>query len=255
MSRKLLAANWKMHLSLEAAQGLCSEVLGKYESQPQVQVPLVLAVPFPYLHACYHLTKHNAKVHIAAQNIHQEAQGAYTGETSGEMITSCGVRYVLVGHSERRQYFGETNALLASKLTRALAAGLRPIYCVGETLAEREAGQTAAVVEKQMHEGAFHLSEGDFGKLAIAYEPVWAIGTGKTATPDQAQEVHQAIRNQVAIQYGLPVADACTILYGGSVKGNNAIELFSRPDIDGGLVGGASLNSREFGEIMAAFAA
>lgn len=253
MSRKLLAANWKMHLSLEGAQSLCTEVLGLYERQAKTTVPLVLAVPFPYLHACFHLTKHNARVHVAAQNIHQEAQGAFTGETSGEMITSCGARYVLVGHSERRQYFSEGNQLLAQKLTCALAAGLRPIYCIGETLAQREAGQTTSVVETQMQQGAFHLSDADFAKLVIAYEPVWAIGTGKTATPDQAQEVHQAIRNQVAIQYGLQVADNCTILYGGSVKGNNAMELFSRPDIDGGLVGGASLNSREFGEIMAAF--
>ncbi len=252
MGKKLLAANWKMHLTLEGAQSLTSEITGKYETEVRPGLRVVLAVPAPYLHACHHLVKHNPWLAIGAQNIHPEASGAFTGEISGEMILSTGAKYVIIGHSERREYFKEDDAFLARKLTRALTTGLMPIFCIGESLAQRDAGLSLDIVEDQLRRGAFHLDSASFKSVVLAYEPVWAIGTGRTASPEQAQEVHAHLRQLVAVQYGLPVAEQCTLLYGGSVKSSNAKELFGQPDIDGGLVGGASLSSREFVEIMKA---
>ena len=186
---------------------------------------------------------------LAAQNAHQETAGAFTGEVSPEMLNDIGCTYVILGHSERRQYFGEDNELLLAKLRRSLAAGLLPIYCVGETLEEREAGNVEKVIGEQLEEAILQLPTELFRKCVIAYEPVWAIGTGKTASPEQAQEVHALIRNTVAGKFGEEVAQNTSILYGGSVKPGNAKELFGQPDIDGGLIGGASLKAADFAAI------
>ncbi|MDX1905430.1 MAG: triose-phosphate isomerase [Bacteroidia bacterium] len=255
MSRKKIAAgNWKMNLTAVEAQSLASEVIHIVRTEYLGGAEVVLAPPFPFLGMIQHLTKDFPGFYTSAQNLHQAQSGAYTGEVSASMLTSIGVTHTIIGHSERRQLFGETNALLASKTDQALAHGLTPIFCIGETLSEREAGQTFAVNETQLREGLFHLDASAFSKIVIAYEPVWAIGTGKTATPEQAQEVHAHIRSLITAQYGAAVADATSILYGGSVKADNAASLFSQPDIDGGLVGGASLKAREFAEIVKALA-
>ncbi|MEO0471753.1 MAG: triose-phosphate isomerase [Bacteroidota bacterium] len=253
--RKLIAAgNWKMNLDAEGAQSLASEVVNLFQDEYNGSAEVIFGVPFPFLHLVHHQLKDNPKVHLAAQNLHQAEKGAFTGETSASMLKSVGVTHVIIGHSERRQYFGEDNALLAEKVNTALAAGLTPIYCFGETLEQREAGNTLAINESQVSEGLFHLSPEDFGKVILAYEPVWAIGTGLTASPDQAQEVHAFLRGLVKGKYGEAVADDTTILYGGSVKPANASDLFAKSDIDGGLVGGASLKSRDFTEIIKALA-
>lgn len=251
-NRKLLAANWKMHLSLTAAQALASETTQLYAREVTSGLRVVLAVPHPYLLAVRHLCKDHPNLAVAAQNLHQEAQGAYTGEVSAEMIASCGAEYVIVGHSERRLLYGETDELLLAKTQRALAAGLHPIYCIGETLTQREAGQTEQVIEHQLHTGVLKLNHAQLEKVVIAYEPVWAIGTGRNATPEQAQDVHADIRAAIATQFGATEAQAISILYGGSVKADNARALFAMPDIDGALVGGASLSSRSFIDIALA---
>lgn len=253
MRKKIAAGNWKMNMDLEAAQGLTSELLGRYADEVHNGVDVILAPPYINLQAVGHLTKDNPHFHLAGQNVHQAEKGAFTGEISASMLTSVGCSHVIIGHSERRQYFGEDNALLASKVRIALDHGLTPIYCFGEVLEQRESGSTFDVVGSQVKEGCFSLSAEDFGKLVLAYEPVWAIGTGKTASPAQAQEVHAYLRKMIAAQYKQEVADNCSILYGGSVKPANAVELFSQPDIDGGLVGGASMKSADFTEIIKAF--
>lgn len=251
--RKLIAAgNWKMNLTSTEAWGLVGGVLESFADNQKDSVHVIFSPSYPYLSQVVELASSHDRVHVAAQNLHQEEGGAYTGEISASMLTSVGVTHVIIGHSERRQYFGEDNALLAAKIDIALAHGLTPIYCVGETLEQREAGQTLDVNRAQISEGSFHLSSADFSKLIIAYEPVWAIGTGKTASPEQAQEVHAFIRSLISEKYGNEVADNTSILYGGSVKPGNALELFSQPDIDGGLVGGASLKAADFNGIIAA---
>jgi triosephosphate isomerase (TIM) len=199
------------------------------------------------------LAKGYPKVSLGAQNAHQAESGAYTGEISAKMIKSVGAEYVILGHSERRQYFGEDNALLAKKTDTVLSNGLKPIFCIGETLDEREADKHFEVIKKQLEEGVFHLDEEQFGNLVIAYEPVWAIGTGKTATSAQAQEIHAFIRIEIAAKYNQTLANDTTILYGGSCNPKNAPELFAQPDIDGGLIGGASLKSRDFLDIVKVF--
>lgn len=190
---------------------------------------------------------------IAAENCADKAEGAYTGEVSAAMVASTGAKYVILGHSERRAYYGETDAILAEKVQLALAQGLTPIFCIGEVKEERESGKHFQVVEEQIANALFGLSTEDFAKIVLAYEPVWAIGTGLTATADQAQEIHAHIRAFVAGKYGQQIADDCTILYGGSCNGSNAKELFSRPDVDGGLIGGASLAVDKFLPIIEAF--
>jgi len=190
---------------------------------------------------------------VGAQNAHQAESGAYTGEVSAKMIKSAGAAYVILGHSERRQYFGESNALLAQKTDMALKHDLKPIFCIGETLREREANQHFGVIKSQLEEGIFHLGEQQFSQLVIAYEPVWAIGTGVTASSAQAQEIHAFIRTEIAAKYSGEIADNTTILYGGSCNPKNAPELFAQPDIDGGLIGGASLKSRDFVDIVKVF--
>lgn len=252
MRNKIAAGNWKMNLNLEQAQSLVSEVVNMVSDEYNGAAQVIFAPSFPYLSAVHFMIKGQNRFHLSAQNIHQAENGAYTGEISATMLTSVGVSHCIIGHSERRQYFGEDNALLASKIDIALKHNLIPIYCIGETLEEREAGKVEEVLREQIENGSFHLSAEDFGKLILAYEPVWAIGTGKTASPEQAQEVHAFIRNLIATKYGKDVAENCSILYGGSVNAKNANELFSQPDIDGGLVGGASLKSREFTEIVKA---
>ena len=250
MRTKFVAGNWKMNLSLEQARTLASELVNMYANESQQTIPVMLAVPAPYLSEISRLVKHNPMFRVSSQNIHQEEKGAFTGEISCEMVLSCGGNSTLIGHSERRQYFGETNELLAKKIDRALSSGLTPVYCLGETLPERESGNTLQVVGSQLEGGTFHLDSVSFEKILVAYEPVWAIGTGKTATPAQAQEVHAFIRRKISEKYGKEVADKTLILYGGSVTAANAAELFSQEDIDGGLVGGASLKSREFMNII-----
>ena len=213
---------------------------------------LVVAVRFPYLQLAVESVKHISHLHVAAQNCSNKKSGAYTGETSVDMLQSMGVEYVVIGHSERREYFSESNSLLAEKLDITLAAGLHPIFCCGEPLAIREAGTENEFVAKQLKESLYHLSATDLQQVVIAYEPIWAIGTGKTASAQQAQDMHQFIRNEIANQYGAEVANNISILYGGSVKGNNAVELFSNTDVDGGLVGGASLIASDFNAIIQA---
>ncbi len=252
MRKKIAAGNWKMNLTITEAQQLVSEIVNMYKDEYMGEGEIIFSPSYPFLPTIQHLVKNVDKVYVAAQNVHQEEKGAYTGEVSAAMLASMGISYCIIGHSERRTYFNEDNALLAQKIDQALSHGLKVIYCIGEKLEEREAGKTLDINQRQLTEGAFHLDASAFSQLVIAYEPVWAIGTGKTASPAQAQEVHHFIREQIAQNYDQAVADNTTILYGGSVKPANSQDLFSQPDIDGGLVGGASLKSRDFIEIIKA---
>ena len=252
MRKKIAAGNWKMNLTAEQAQGLVSEIMGIFRDEINNDAEVIFGSPAVFLAQVQHLAKDHPQFHVAAQNIHQAEKGAYTGDISAGMICSVGVTHVILGHSERRQYYGEDGALLAEKLNTALAHGLTPIFCLGEVLDDRESGKTFEVVSNQLSEATFGLSAEDFSKLIIAYEPVWAIGTGKTASPEQAQEVHAYLRGMIADKYGAEIAENTSILYGGSVKPANAQALFSCPDIDGGLVGGASLKSADFSEIIKA---
>lgn len=220
------------------------------QSTPTTKV--VFGVPAIHLTAVKELTAAADHFHVAAQNMHQEESGAYTGEISGGMLAAAGIDYVILGHSERREYYGEDDQLIGTKVRKALAHGLLPIYCCGEKLDIREAGKHEAVVGEQLKTALFDLSPEDFSKVVIAYEPVWAIGTGVTASPEQAQDMHAFLRAQIAQQFGQEIAEATTILYGGSVKPGNATELFGQADVDGGLVGGASLKATDFSAIIAA---
>jgi triosephosphate isomerase len=250
MSRQQIAAgNWKMNLDRTEAEKLAREVIDMRNDEYRGDAITIMGVPFPFLGMISHLSKEHKGVYVAAQNMHQEDAGAYTGEVSASMLLSVGVTYVILGHSERRQYFGENEELLAMKVDKALEHGLKIIYCLGEVLEEREQGRMFEVVERQLSGGLFHLPADAWKDVVVAYEPVWAIGTGKTASPEQAEEVHQFLRKLIRAKYGDGIADACPILYGGSVKPGNAGELFAQENIDGGLVGGASLKSRDFTEI------
>ena len=245
--QNIVAGNWKMNKNFQEGTMLAQEVVANVQpSETQV----ILGTPFIHLQAVAAVTNGTSNIAVAAQNCHQAASGAYTGETSVGMIKSTGARYVILGHSERRAYYGETDALIAEKVKAVLAGGLQPIYCCGEKLEVREAGNQNELVGSQIREGLFHLDAAAFEKVVIAYEPVWAIGTGVTASPAQAQEMHKHIRSLIADQYGAEIADGTTILYGGSVKPNNAKELFSNPDVDGGLIGGASLKAPDFVAII-----
>jgi triosephosphate isomerase len=250
MRKKIIAGNWKMNKNMEEGLALTSEIVNMIKDEYNGSASVILFPPFIHLSA---VSKHvGGKVSCGAQNCHQENSGAYTGEISASMIAYCGCEYVIIGHSERRQYFNETNELLAKKINAVLAHQLKAVYCCGETLKEREANIHFDVLRKQVSEGLFHLTKEQLANIIIAYEPVWAIGTGKTATTAQAQEVHAFIRNLIREQYDAATADNMTIQYGGSVKADNAVELFSAPDIDGALVGGASLQSRSFVDIVKA---
>lgn len=253
MRKKIVAGNWKMNLDYNEGLALFSEIINMVKDEITGTQEAVICSPFIHIHSLVQLSKGYSKIAVGAQNAHQEEKGAYTGEISAKMIKSAGAAYVILGHSERRQYFGETNALLAKKTDTALKNDLRPIFCIGETLQEREANTHFDVIKTQLVEGIFHLDAEQFAKLVIAYEPVWAIGTGVTATSAQAQEIHEFIRKEIAAKYSQEVADATTILYGGSCNPSNAAELFSQADIDGGLIGGASLKSRDFTDIVKTF--
>ncbi len=250
MRQKIVAGNWKMNKTLEEANILASEVMGMVADEVRNNATIIFCVPFPYLLPIKNVLGANARIAIGAQNCSEHEAGAYTGEVSAPMLKSAGIPYVILGHSERRQYFGENGALLAKKVDVALKHGLTPIFCCGEPLEVREANGHEALVKKQVEESLFHLDAATVQKVVIAYEPVWAIGTGKTATAQQAQDMHAVIRKHIAAKYGQPVADTISILYGGSVGAANAKELFACPDVDGGLVGGASLKSRDFTEII-----
>jgi triosephosphate isomerase (TIM) len=249
MRKQIAAANWKMNLSLQQAEQLMNDLLNAPLALKEHQ-QAVFGVPFPYLTMVVEKLKGHTHMGVAAQNCSQHKAGAYTGETSAEMLTSIGVQYVILGHSERREYFNEGNQLLADKLNIALSYGLTPIFCCGEPLSIREAEAQNSYVEVQLRESLFHLSAADLLKIVIAYEPIWAIGTGKTATAEQAQDMHSHLRSVLAKQYGDAVANNISILYGGSVKGSNAAEIFGKPDVDGGLVGGASLKADEFIQVI-----
>lgn len=249
MSRKMIAGNWKMNTLPTEGATLVREILGN-SRRPSCKV--VFGVPYVQLASIAKMVADQPNFHVAAQNCHQEESGAYTGEIAPAMLAELGVDYVILGHSERREYFGETDALVARKIEKVLAHGMAPIYCCGEKLEVREAGNHEKLVGEQIQEALFGLSAADFGKVVIAYEPVWAIGTGVTASPEQAQEMHAYIRGLVADKYGNEVAQDTTILYGGSMKPANAAELIAQTDVDGGLVGGASLKADSFGAIIAA---
>lgn len=249
MRKKIAAANWKMNLTYQQGKALLNDLLAKNIHLNEHQ-QVIIAVPAPYLAMAQESVKNTPYVSIAAQNIYSKKSGAYTGETSVEMLISLGIQATILGHSERRDYFKESNEFLKAKTDLALEVGITPIFCCGEALETREQNKQNEYVEKQLRDSLFHLSAEDIKKVVIAYEPIWAIGTGKTASSEQAQEMHYFIRSIFADKYGQAIADEISILYGGSVKASNAKELFSQPDIDGGLVGGASLNADEFGAIV-----
>lgn len=251
MRKNIVAGNWKMNTTLqeglELAKGLNEALKGK-----KVNCDVIIGTPFTHL-ASVAAAIDTDKIGVAAENCADKAKGAYTGEVSAEMVVSTGTKYVILGHSERRAYYHETPEILKEKVLLALANNLTPIFCIGEVLEEREAGKHFDVVKAQIEGSLFNLSAEDFGKIVLAYEPVWAIGTGKTATSDQAQEIHAFIRKTLAEKYGKEVADNCSILYGGSCNASNAKELFAKPDVDGGLIGGASLAVDKFMPIIEAF--
>jgi triosephosphate isomerase len=250
MRQKIVAGNWKMNTTAEEGQKLTSEIANMVQDEVSADVQVILAPPFTHLQAVGKLIGSNKKIALAAQNASEHDAGAYTGEVSVGMLKAVGVQWVIIGHSERREYFKESGSQLAKKIDAVLKGGLRPIFCCGEPLEVREANQHEAHVKKQLEESIFHLSEDQIRQTVIAYEPVWAIGTGKTASAEQAQEMHKAIRKQLVEKWGEAVANDIRILYGGSMKPDNAKELMDQPDVDGGLIGGASLKSRDFLEII-----
>ncbi len=249
MRKQIAAANWKMNLTWEQGQALINDLLS-YGNEIDDNNLVLLAVPFPYLVGAGELVAGQKNFMIAAQNCYSQKSGAYTGEVSVEMLRSIGIQYTIIGHSERREYFNEDNQLLAAKVDICHEYGVIPVFCCGEPLSIREAGNQQDYVSTQLKESLFHLSKEKMQNFIIAYEPIWAIGTGKTASSEQAQEMHAHIRSVLAGQYGEEVAESISILYGGSVKAGNAKELFSQADVDGGLVGGASLNAAEFDTII-----
>jgi triosephosphate isomerase len=242
-----IAGNWKMFKTVHEAVVFVKE-LGRLVKD-ETEVEIVVAPTFTALHAVAEALRH-ANIGVAAQDLFWEKDGAFTGEISGPMIKEAGAEYVIIGHSERRRMFGETDATVKRKVSAAIGADLTPIVCIGETLDEREAGQTLAVLDRQVREGLSGLTPEQIGDLVIAYEPVWAIGTGRNATAAQAQEAHAHIRRRVADLYGAAAAERCHVIYGGSVKADNVSELIHQPDVDGALVGGASLDVESFGRIV-----
>ncbi len=251
MRKNIVAGNWKMNTTVPEGVALAKEVNDALAATtPKCDV--VICVPFTHLCPVAAVID-QTRLGLGAENCADHKSGAYTGEVSAPMVASTTAKYVILGHSERRQYYGETAETLREKVALALENGLTPIFCIGEVLSEREDGSFNDVVRRQVEEGLFNLSAEDFGKIILAYEPVWAIGTGKTATPDQAEDMHAWIRSVIAGKYGAEVAENTSILYGGSCKPSNAAELFAKPDIDGGLIGGASLKCADFMGIVNAF--
>lgn len=246
MRKKIIAGNWKMNMTFDEGQKLTSEIVNMFKDENITDVQLVLNPPFPHLHPVKKLIGETKNVFLGAQNCSDKESGAYTGEVSAKILASFGVTHVILGHSERREYFKEDNSLLTEKLKQALANGLTPIFCCGESLEIREAGTHEPNVKFQLTDSLFGLTAEEIAKVVIAYEPIWAIGTGKTASSDEAQQMHQTLRKHIASKYGQEVADSISILYGGSMNAGNAADLLSKPDVDGGLIGGASLKSRDF---------
>ena len=252
MVRKIVAGNWKMNKTVNEGVQLVEELKNELAKVDTSDVTVVVSPPYVNLSEAVK-TAQGSPVNVSAQNVHQEESGAYTGEISAQMLKSVGVGYVIIGHSERREYFGENATDIAKKVDAVITQGLTPIYCCGEVKEERESGNQNEVVGGQISSELFHLSPEDFGKVVIAYEPVWAIGTGLTASPDQAQDMHAFIRDFVSEKYGQEIAEETSILYGGSCKPSNAAEIFSKKDVDGGLIGGASLKAEDFVGIITAF--
>jgi len=250
MRKKIAAGNWKMNLNLDESIELAYNIAN---TNIPKDVSVILGVPFPFLYSCNLHTQSNNRISLAAQNCNENIKGAYTGEVSLTQLKSVGVEYAILGHSERRSLFNESNDLLAKKVKSSLEAKLKVIFCCGEPLEVREKNVQNEYVAKQLEEGLFHLDGASFKNIIVAYEPIWAIGTGKTASPEQAQEMHSYIRKLMTEKYGASTANGVPILYGGSVKPANAKELFSNEDVDGGLVGGASLKSESFAAIINSF--
>jgi len=252
MRQKIVAGNWKCNTNLQQGVELALAVNQKVADEGAGDVVVVLGTPFTHLTKVVETVDTN-RINVSAQNCAAEAKGAFTGEISAEMVKSTGAGYVILGHSERREYYGETSEILNKKLALALENGLTPIYCCGEALSIREAGTHNEFIKQQLEETIFQLSADDFKKIVIAYEPIWAIGTGVTATADQAQDMHANIRVAIAEKFGTEVAEETSILYGGSCNAKNAKELFANKDVDGGLIGGASLKADDFIQIINAF--
>lgn len=251
MRKQIAAANWKMNLTYQQGEKLLDEILGAEIELADHQLA-IFAVPSPFLLMTRSEVEEESNYEVAAQNCHHKKSGAFTGEVSVEMLHSMNIKYCVIGHSERREYNGETNAMLADKVNLCFENFITPIFCCGEPLSIREAGTQNEFVATQLKESLFHLPAATIKNIVIAYEPIWAIGTGKTASTEQAQEIHQYLRSVIAVQYGEAVANEIPILYGGSVKANNAKEIFACADVDGGLVGGASLVAADFIEIIKA---
>ena len=249
MRKQIVAGNWKMNNDYVDSEILVSKLLVQHK---QSNTEVIIAPPFTNLLASINALK-GSSIKVAAQNMHFAESGAYTGEVSAAMLKSIGVETVILGHSERRAYFNESDDLLAKKVDTALAHDMRVIFCFGEELKDRKSGNENSVVESQIKKALFHLPEAAWSQIVLAYEPVWAIGTGETATPDQAQDMHAFIRKTLANAYAQSLADSVSILYGGSVKSSNAEEIFSKTDVDGGLIGGAALDAEHFTAIVNAF--
>ena len=249
MRKQIVAGNWKMNNDLAQTQALLTDL----QKQTQTSNAEVMIAPaFTNLYQAFETLKHS-NIEVIAQNMHFAESGAYTGEVSANMLKSIGINTVILGHSERREYFNETDESLAKKVDSALEKGMQIIFCFGEQLADRKSGNHQNIVEGQIRKALFHLEASSFQNIILAYEPVWAIGTGETATPEQAQDMHAFIRKTLEDKYGSDVANLVSILYGGSCKPSNAKEIFSNPDVDGGLIGGASLNAEDFYAIVNAF--
>ena len=247
MRKKIVAGNWKMHKNAEQTEDLLNELIAQIPTESNAQV--IVAPTFVNLASAVDHLEYTS-IGVAAQNMHQAESGAYTGEISADMLKSIGINTVILGHSERRAIFHETDALIANKVDTALKHDMKVIFCFGEELKDRQSGNHFNIVENQLKEGLFHIQASSWENIVLAYEPVWAIGTGETASPEQAQEMHEFIRETVRKAFGGAIAESVSILYGGSVKPDNAKEIFSKPDVDGGLIGGAALKAEDFAAIV-----
>jgi triosephosphate isomerase len=252
MRKNIVAGNWKMNMDLEKGIQLFNEIQQLLKEEVKGDQEVIICSPYIHLSSLSQLVGPSSNLSIGAQNCHQADSGAFTGEVSASMIASTGAAYVIIGHSERRLYFSESNSILAQKLDAVLKNGMAPIFCIGETLEQRNNTTYFEVIKEQLTEASFHLQGAEYSKMILAYEPVWAIGTGLTASPEQAQEIHSFIRSLLANKYDQDLANNMTILYGGSCNPKNASELFAKSDIDGGLIGGASLKARDFVDIIKA---
>ena len=253
MRKRIIAGNWKMNKTMEDGLALASKVTNMAVDEVSSDVTMVMCPPAIHLSPVASITKDVTNVSVGAQNMSEHESGAYTGDLAADMIVSTGASFVIIGHSERREYHFETNQQLADRVKLAITKGLTPLFCCGESLDTREANDHVNYVNTQLKESLFDLSAEDMKKVVIAYEPIWAIGTGVTASSDQAQEMHLSIRNSLAGQFGQEVANEISILYGGSMKPSNAQELLAQPDVDGGLIGGASLKARDFVDIAKSY--